>query len=96
LILRLHPAVSIWFHQHANLVDTSSGSIALERAFAAIARLPLLPLPRYGGSAVTWESHRFPGTSAFVVELPAGTPTAAQVSRYARATLAIASLAADR
>jgi protein MpaA len=89
LILRVHPAVSIWFHQHADLVDDSSGNRALEQRFAAIAGLPLQPLTRYGGSAVTWEAARFPGTSPFVVELPAGTPSAASVQRYVRAVLAV-------
>jgi protein MpaA len=89
LILRVRPAVSIWFHQHANLVDDSSGNKALERRFASIAGLPLRPLPRYGGSAATWESARFPGTSPFVVELPAGTLSARSVQRYVRAVLAV-------
>ena len=87
LILRIHPAVSIWFHQHLNVVDDSSGSLPLERAFAAIARLPLVPLTRYGGSVVTWQSHRFPRSSPFVVELPAGTPSPAAAQRYVRAIL---------
>jgi murein peptide amidase A len=89
LILRVRPAVSIWFHQHANLVDDSSGNRALEQRFASIAGLPLRPLTRYGGSAVTWESARFPGTSPFVVELPAGIPSPASVRRYVRAVLAV-------
>lgn len=87
LILRIHPAVSIWFHQQLDVVDDSSGNRPLERAFAADAHLPLLPLPRYAGSAVTWQSRRFPHSSPFVVELPAGTPRPAQVRRYVRAIL---------
>ena len=89
LIVRVRPNVSIWFHQHANLVDDSSGNRALERRFAAIAGLPLLPLTRYGGSAVTWESARFPGTSPFVVELPAGSVGPDSVRRFVRAVLAV-------
>lgn len=89
LILRVRPAVSIWFHQHANLVDDSSGNQALEQRFAAIAQLPLRPLTRYGGSAVTWESVRFPGTSPFVVELPSGRLSATGVQRFVRAVLAV-------
>jgi hypothetical protein len=81
--------VSIWFHQHANLVDDSSGNRTLERRFAAIAGLPLRPLTRYGGSAVTWESARFPGTSPFVVELPSGRLSATGVQRFVRAVLAV-------
>ena len=94
LILRVRPVVSIWFHQHENLVDTSSGDVALERRFAALAGLPVGNLPRYGGSAVTWESHRFPGTTPFVVELPAGKLSAARVQRTVHAILALAATAA--
>jgi hypothetical protein len=89
LILRVRPAVSIWFHQHADLVDDSSGNHLLEQRFAAIAGLPLSPLARYGGSAVTWESARFPGTSPFVVELPAGSLSRTRVQRFVRAVLAV-------
>jgi protein MpaA len=89
LILRVRPAVSIWFHQHADLVDDSSGNRALEQRFATIAGLPLRPLTRYGGSAVTWESAHFPGTSPFVVELPAGSLAPDSVQRFVRAVLAI-------
>jgi murein peptide amidase A len=94
LILRIRPVVSIWFHQHENLVDTSSGDVALERRFAALAGLPVGNLPRYGGSAVTWENHRFPGTTPFVVELPAGKLSAARVQRTVHASLALAATAA--
>lgn len=94
LILRVQPAVSIWFHQHLSVVDDSSGDPTLERAFAAIAHLPLLPLTPYGGSVVTWQSHRFPRSSPFVVELPAGTPSPTSVQRYVRAILRVASLVA--
>ena len=90
LILRIHPAVTIWFHQHLNVVDDSTGNVALERVFAQAAGLPMLPLTRYPGSAVTWQAHRFPHTSPFVVELPAGTPNAVQLRRYVRAVLAVA------
>jgi protein MpaA len=96
LILRIRPAVSIWFHQHLNVVDDSSGNHSLERAFAAAAGLQMMPLLPEGGSAVTWESHRFPGTSPFVVELPAGAPRPAQLRRYVQAVLTVASLVAAR
>jgi protein MpaA len=85
LIEHVRPAVSIWFHQHLDLVDDSSGNQALERRFARAAGLPVAPLAREPGSAVTWETHRFPNASAFVVELPPGTLTHAAVARVARA-----------
>ena len=85
LIERLRPSVSIWFHQHLDLVDDSTGNRSLERRFARAAGLRLAPLAREPGSVVNWETHRFPHASAFVVELPAGTPAPAVVARLARA-----------
>jgi murein peptide amidase A len=96
LILRIRPRVTIWFHQHLDVVDSSTGDITLLRRFAAVAGEPLRPLTRYGGSAVTWENAHFPGTSPFVVELPAGRLAPAAVQRYVRAVLAVASLVAAR
>jgi protein MpaA len=89
LILRLRPRISIWFHQHERVVDESGGDVAIERRFSALVGLPLRRLPREPGSAVGWENHRLPGTTAFVVELPAGSVSSAAAVRYARAVLAL-------
>ena len=89
LIRRLHPQVSIWFHQHLNLVDESGGNAAIEERFADLVGLRLVKLTREPGSVVGWENHRFPGTSAFVVELPAGHLAPRAVARFARAALAV-------
>jgi murein peptide amidase A len=89
LIRRLRPVLSIWFHQHLDLVDESGGSIAIERRFAALAGLPLARLAREPGSITTWENHALTGT-AFVVELPPGRLPPAAASRLARAVLAVA------
>jgi len=88
LILRIRPTISIWFHQHLGVVDESGGRLAVERRFAQLAAMRLTRLAREPGSAVGWENHRFPGTSAFVVELPAGSLTTAATDRLARAVLA--------
>jgi protein MpaA len=88
LILRLRPAVSIWFHQHLDVVDLSGGDAAVERRFARIARLPLRRLARYPGSVVGWENAVLPRSTAFVVELRAGAPTRRAAARYAAAVLA--------
>ena len=90
LIERVRPAVSIWFHQHLDVVDDSTGNRAVERRFATAAGMRLAPLAREPGSAVSWQTHRFPRTSAFVVELPAGTLSRTAVSRFARAVRATA------
>jgi murein peptide amidase A len=89
LIRRLHPDVSIWFHQHLDVVDRSGGSVAVERRFAVLAGLRLVRLPREPGSVVGWENHNFAGTTGFVVELPAGNLSATAVGRFADATLAV-------
>jgi protein MpaA len=90
LLRRLRPQVSIWFHQHMNLVDESGGNAAVERRFAALVGLPTARLSREPGSVVGWENHAFPGTTAFVVELPAGRLRPAAAERYADAVLEVA------
>jgi protein MpaA len=90
LILRVRPKISIWFHQPLGLVDLSGGNPAVERRFAHSAGLRTLQLLRYPGSAVGWENRLFPGTTAFVVELPPGPLTATSTTRYAAAVLHLA------
>jgi protein MpaA len=89
LILRLHPSITIWFHQALHVVDRSGGSRVLEARFSRLVGLPLLQLPRYPGSASTWQNHRFPGTTSFVVELPSGPLSARAVTRFANAIVRI-------
>jgi protein MpaA len=90
LLRRLHPAISIWFHQHLDVVDVSGGDSALERRFAKLVGLPTAVLVREPGSIVTWENHTFPHGSAFVVELPAGSLSPATAQHFARAIDAVA------
>jgi len=75
LILRVRPRITIWFHQPLSMVDESGGSLRIERSFARLVDLPLRRLTRYPGSAASWQDHRLPGTTAFVVELPPGRPS---------------------
>ena len=90
LIRRIRPAISIWFHQHLRLVDESGGNPAIERRFARLSGLPLLLLTRYPGSVATWENRTLPGTTAFVVELPAGSLTRPATARFVRAVEQVA------
>ena len=90
LILRVRPRISIWFHQHADLVDLSGGDPRIERKFARLVGLPVMRLTRYPGSVASWENSVLPGTTAFVVELPAGSLSKASVTRYVRAVLTLA------
>jgi protein MpaA len=90
LILRVRPRISIWFHQHQDLVDLSAGDPRIERRFASLVGLPVMQLTRYPGSAVSWENSVLPGTTAFVVELPGGSLSRASVTRYVNAVLTLA------
>jgi protein MpaA len=90
VILRLRPDITIWFHQSETTVDISTGSKGIEARFARRVALPLRRLVRYPGSATTWQAHRFPKATAFVVELPPGVLGARATRAYARAVLALA------
>ncbi len=90
LILRLHPHLTIWFHQHLDMVWASGGERRIEKVFARVSGLPYHPMPQLAGSAISWQNNTLPGTTAFAAELPAGQPTTSQVARYMRAVLAAA------
>src|SRR3954454_8324080 len=90
LILRVHPTVTVWYHQHLDVVDTASGDKQVERGYARLVGMRTGVLPRYPGSAPTWQDHAFPSTTAFVVELAAGALAPKAVGRHVRALFAIA------
>jgi beta-N-acetylhexosaminidase len=87
LLRKLRPAVSIWYHQHASLVDASGGDPAVQRRYAQLVGLPYRRFTRPPGSITTWTNRTFRGTTAFVVELPAGALGAASAARHARAVI---------
>ena len=89
LVRRIRPQLTIWFHQPARIVDRSGGDIRIERRFANLTGLPLRRLRPYPGTATSWQNHAYPGTTAFVVELPAGRLGAPRLERYRRAVLDI-------
>jgi protein MpaA len=93
LIRRLHPTLGIWYHQALDVVDSSQGNPSLERRYAADTGMTLRPLPDYPGSATGYQDALF-GPTAFVVELPAGRLTAAQVRRHVHAVLDVVSRSA--
>ena len=88
LILRIHPKLTIWFHQHLDMVWASGGDRRVERVFARVSGLPYHAMPQLAGSATTWQNNTLEGTTAFAAELPAG--PARNVTRYVRAVLAAA------
>ena len=92
LILRLRPAVTIWYHQPWGAV-LSCGGGSTEAVPRHYARLALMGTScrgnRLPGTAASWQNHRV-GGKAFVVELAAGRVGAAAVRRNARAAAIIA------
>ena len=90
LIVRLHPRLTVWFHQHLDMVWASGGDRRSEKTFARVSGLPYHPMPQLAGSAISWQNNTLHGTTAFAAELPAGQPPPAQVARYVRAVLAAA------
>jgi len=89
---RVQPDLTIWFHQPFGIVDRSGGDPFVERRFSELIGLPLVRLHgRYPGSATRWQNHTFPGTTAFVTELPASVSGAL----VGRAAAAVRTLAAE-
>ena len=85
LIRRLHPAVTIWYHQHEDLVDLSGGDRGIARRYAQRAGLRATCLPFLPGTATDWSNHTFPRDTAFVVELPEGPVSAKALERHEKA-----------
>jgi protein MpaA len=90
LILRVRPNVTIWFHQHMNLVWASGGSSVAGRIYARAARMRLYHHPSLPGTASNWQNDHLPDSSALTVELPAGKLSHQQVQRHVRAVLTLA------
>jgi N-acetylmuramoyl-L-alanine amidase len=87
---RHRPRVTLWYHQALRMVVKSTGDPKLERLYSRRSGLPRKRLPRYHGTAVSWQNTTFRGDTAFVVELPGGPLPAAGVRRHARAVLSLA------
>lgn len=91
LILRIRPRVTIWYHQHMNLVWAWRQSSRAGRIYARSAGLRFYHHHWLPGTAPNWQNHHLPGTASFVVELPAGRLSARQVRRQVHAVLAVGS-----
>lgn len=88
LIKRIKPAVTIWYHQHMDLIDMAGGDRGIARRYAQLSHLRATCLPFLPGTAPGWENHTFPGTTSFVVELPAGPVGNAALAWHLRAVRA--------
>src|SRR5207302_9200935 len=90
LVKRLRPAITIWYHQHAALVDDSGGDRRIERRYARLVGLPFRRFGFFPGSITGWQNATFPTDTAFVVELPGGRLSPQSLARHVAAVLALA------
>ncbi len=89
LVRRIHPAVTISYHQHMNLVDESGGDRGVARRYAQVAGMRATCLTFLPGEETAWSNHTFPGTTSFAVELPAGPLGSTALARQLRAVRAV-------
>lgn len=96
LVLRLRPAVSLWYHQPYGYVIPPLGpaDLGIVRDYARLTRnaVRIPPGPRDPGQAPTWENTTVEGSTAFVVELPATARPQRTILRHARAAVRVARL----
>lgn len=89
LILRIHPRVTIWYHQHMDVVWASTHALGPGRLYARTAGMRLYHHHNLPGTAINWQNHRLLDTAAFDVELPPGSLSPLAVRRHVRAVLAL-------
>jgi protein MpaA len=89
LILRIRPRVTIWYHQHMNLVWAWGPSTAAGRTYAFAAGMRFYHRRWLPGTAANWQNHHLSGAASFTVELPAGRLSPQQIRRHVRAVLAV-------
>ena len=89
LVRRLHPDVTIWFHQHEDRVRAWARSQAVARRYARLAGMRFARVEWPRGAATRWQNTAL-GERSFVVELPAGALDPWQVDRHVRACLRVA------
>jgi protein MpaA len=95
LILRIRPRVTIWYHQHMDVVWAFGASTAAGRLYAHLTGMQLYHHHWLPGTSTNWQNHHLPSTAAFTVELPAGSLSKSQVHRHVRAVLRLARLLAS-
>lgn len=88
---RIHPDLSIWFHQPWGAVLVCHGRPPIAAEYAKLVGMPTSCRGKgLHGTAISWEMHAFPGSTAFVVEMPPGKISGGSADRQARAALTVA------
>jgi predicted deacylase len=91
LIRRIHPDVTIWFHQAENRVRAWGGSEAVARRYARLSGMRYASVNWPTGAATRWQNTAL-HEKAFVVELPAESLDPWQIQAQVRAVLGVATL----
>ena len=98
LVSRLRPAVTIWYHQPYGFVfpPGAGGSLGIVRDYAQLTGNAVRDTTgiEYTGTATMWQAAVVPGSTAFVVELPAYSLPQRRIARHARAALRVTQLGA--
>jgi hypothetical protein len=89
-ILRVRPALTIWYHQPLDVVYGSDPHVAVLKRYSRLSGLPYRRLAAPPGAATRWERRRFPRGTHFVVEFPAGRISGATARRNAAAVVTLA------
>lgn len=89
LIRRLHPDVTIWFHQAEDRVRAWGWSRTVARRYAGLAGMRYASVAWPPGAATRWQNSMLHERS-FVVELPRGALDLRQVNAQVRACLRVA------
>ena len=90
LVRRIHPVLTILYHQPQTLVRAWGQSVPLARKYARFSDMRFRKIPWPHGTASNWQNHRFPGTSSFVVELAPGRLSAHGAAHHAHAVVRLA------
>jgi hypothetical protein len=90
-VRRIQPDLSIWYHQPWGAVLACHGSPQIAVEYAKLVGMHTSCRGAgLRGTAISWETTTFAGSSAFVVEMPPGKISGRTATRQARAALTVA------
>ncbi len=90
-VRRTQPDLSIWYHQPWGAVLACHGSPQVAVEYAKLVGMPTSCRGTgLRGTAISWETHTFPESEAFVVEMQPGKISGRSAARQARGALTVA------
>ncbi|MEA2210453.1 MAG: murein peptide amidase [Solirubrobacteraceae bacterium] len=89
LILKIHPRLTVWYHQHMDVIWAYGPSTTAGRLYARATGMALYHHHWLPGTSTNWQNHHVAGTASITVELPAGALPHAHLLRHVRAVLSV-------